>query len=461
MNHRIARLLCLAGFLLVPVFGHAATIVVDTLDDRSDRKICSLRSALNAATLDRPVDACRAGEPGSDRVVFATTLKGRLDLRSVLDVESSVRIEAPAPGQIVLGGAIISIVTDGTAEIRISGLEFRTGLLVRSVAELTLDRLRFVDIVPQMSRASALQIHGPNVGRVTIRDSQFYGNSGQWAPVVVHAEADLIELELAASRFSGNEGTRAGAVYLETYRPMLARVVDSDFYNNHATAFGAAGAIAVEGPANLTFEGSTFARNHAQGAGALSSRFGSGLSVRHSVFERNEAMQASALLVEQLSPLIYPADISFATFVDNGFEAAAPALVNLNGAEITLRANLMRAGSASICGPGPFRSAGFNLELAGNSCSLGSSGDRPYAFADLVRVQLPGRYPAPTTEPRAFDTAIDQLPPGECDDANGFRVDRDLAGRTRPFDFASGQPGGPCDIGAVELRTSDPYFAMP
>lgn len=93
INPRLAPLTAAIGGVLVAGNVQAATITVTTLVDGSVASECTLRSALEAASSQEPVDACPAGS-GDDLIVFASQLSGDLQLsQGALSVGEGVTID--------------------------------------------------------------------------------------------------------------------------------------------------------------------------------------------------------------------------------------------------------------------------------------------------------------------------------------------------------------------------------
>lgn len=439
----------------------AATIVVDTLNDHVDLRYCSIRGALQAAREDRPAQRCIAGDPGADTIRFARHLQGELDLQTPLEIGTSVTLEGDAPEQVTLTGGIVVVDSGGDDRVGFSALDFRTGLLVRSAAELDIRQVRFLEIVSQMSQASAIQIEGPGVEGIHLSHSQFVANHGGAGPIFVAGSANLAELSIDNSRFQSNRGALAGAVYIESQAPIAVSIVATDFVGNSAET-GFSGGIVTDGAVDLYLDGSSFVRNRGGESGALSAMRISGLKVVNSVFERNNGWQASAIWLRYFeAPNALP-ELLFSTIVDNGDQTFRPALVNESGLALQMRANLLRAPYyGSTCQYPNNQSLGYNIEIDQNSCALRAPDDWSYASMNLYRAWLPGRSPVPVPEPNPYGIAVDAVPMWDCEDARGLAVDTDLAGRSRPVEFAGGSPSPFCDVGAVELRSSDQLQPMP
>jgi hypothetical protein len=458
------RLLPAAGLVLLMLQATpatAATIAVDTLDDAIDRRACSLRAAVQAAHTDRPVGACKAGTPGADTIRFRAGLGGAIRLKSPLYIESDLVIEGPGRDRLAISDGLVNVVTGGQARVDIENLEMRTGLFIRAAAAVNIRSVRFKSIRGRMSRASAIQVHGSRfgpVGTVSIRQSSFEGNEGGDSPLAVVGET--LRLSLNDVDFLGNRGDLSGAILLDGAGPVHAEISDSLFAGNQSLG-GLSGAIASLDEAELDLARSSFIGNHAQEAGALFI-VADRLRIANSVFERNGSPSAGAIQVLQLTGTSGQSQLLFSTLVDNDRGGAGPALVHNAPEELWLTGNLMRPGSAwAVCRSRGLRSMGYNLELDTASCRLNGPGDVDHAQMTLYRTRGgTSVYPVPAPDPYHY-AAVDAVPLHACADLYGSSVDDDRLGRPRPVDYASGQPGHDCDVGAIELRAADPLTPMP
>lgn len=439
----------------------AATIAVDTLEDRIDRRVCSLRAAVEAAHIDRYVGGCKPGEPGADTIVFRSGLTGAIRLQSPLYIRSDLSIEGPGADRLAISEAVVSIETDGRAVVELSGLTMHTGLFIRYVRHVGIRGLRFENIYSQMSHASAIQVQGSLLGTVrsvSIADSDFFGNRNSDSVVTVRGRLDRLQIE--RSRFLGNRADLSGAVLLNAPAPLLARIEDSGFASNQAIG-GLAGAIAAVGEVQLELARNHFRVNRGQDSGALFIA-ADRLQVENSVFHRNGSSNTGAIHIEQLTGATGESQLLFSTLVDNDSAGWGPALVNRAGSVLWLGGNLMRPGNAyATCQSQGLASMGYNLELGTNSCLLHGPGDHDNVQMTLYRTDGgTGQYWLPVPDPSHY-FAVDVVPDYACSDLYGQPISEDGFGRTRPVDFSTGQPGHYCDVGAVELRSSDPLTPMP
>ncbi|RFF30290.1 hypothetical protein [Wenzhouxiangella sediminis] len=458
------RLLPAAGLVLLMLQAApaaAATIAVDTLDDTIDRRACSLRAAVQAAHTDRPVGACKAGTPGADTIRFRAGLGGAIRLKSPLYIESDLAIEGPGRDRLAISDGVVNVVTAGQARVDLENLEMRTGLFIRAAAAVNIRSVRFKSIRSRMSRASAIQVHGSRfgpVGAISIRHSSFEGNEGGDSPLAVVGET--LRLSLDDVDFLGNAGDLSGGLLLDGAGPIRVDVSDSLFVGNQSLG-GLSGAIASLDEAELDLTRSTFVGNRAQESGALFV-VADRLRIANSVFERNGSPYAGAIQVLQLTGASGQSQLLFSTLVDNDRGGAAPALVNDAPDTLWLAGNLMRPGNAwAVCQPRGLTSMGYNLELDTGSCRLNGPGDVDHAQMTLYRTRGgTSAYPVPAPDPYHY-AAVDAVPPYACGDLHGSSIDHDRLGRTRPVDYASGQPGANCDVGAIELRAVDALTPMP
>lgn len=129
---------------------HAATIVVNTLDDELNTDgDCSCREALIAANTDRPFDGCPAGS-GADVLTFGDGLAGgtlRLVLtQAVLPIEDSLTIEGR------------NVTIDGQGNAQMFLVSDRTGNVTPETRTI---RVEFHDLTLRGGRGSAIFATGP------------------------------------------------------------------------------------------------------------------------------------------------------------------------------------------------------------------------------------------------------------------------------------------------------------
>lgn len=458
------RLLPAAGvalLLLIAAPATAATIIVDSLEDRSDRRVCSLRSAVEAAHIDQQVGGCRGGAKGADTIGFRTGLTGAIRLAFPLYIRSDLSIEGPGTDRLAITGSVVSIETDGRSEVDLSDLTMQTGLLIRSVRRVGIRSLRFENVYSQMSHASAIQIQGSHLGAVEsveIADSDFYGNRNSDSVVTVTGRLERLSIE--SSNFLGNRADLSGAILLNGTGPLLARIEDSYFAGNQALS-GLGGAIAAIGDARLELARNHFRANRGQESGALFIA-ADRLRIENSVFHRNGAPNTGAIHIVELTGASGDSQLLFSTLVDNDSAGYGPALVNQASNPLWLAGNLLRPGNAfASCDPQGLASTGYNLELDAASCHLGGAGDMGYVRMMLYRISGGSAASSvPVPDPHHW-AAVDAVPAYACSDLYGRPLEDDFLARTRPIDFMSGQPGFDCDVGAVELRASDATMPTP
>lgn len=451
----------LALMLLTAAPAPAATITVDTLEDRLDRKVCSLRAAVEAAHRDSPVARCRAGAPGLDTIRFHSDLKGAIRLQSPLYIESDLSIEGTGPDRLAISDALVLIDTAGRARVDLAELEMRTGLSVRGVAALNIRSLRFKSIRGQMSRASAIQVDGSRsgpVGSVSIRNSSFESNEGNDSPLSVVGET--LRLTLHEVEFLGNHGDWAGAILLDGAGPVEVDITDSTFGGNRSDS-GLAGAIVSLDEAQIELSRATFMYNQGWESGAMFIA-ADRLRIENSAFYQNGSPNTGAIHIVELGGASGDSQLLFSTLVDNDSGGSGPALVNQSRSPLWLGGNLLRPGNATAsCDPQGLASIGYNLELDAASCRLYGPGDMDYVQMMLYRING-GSAAASVPVPDPYHWAgVDAVPDYACNDLDGNPIGDDFLARVRPVDFASGQPGFYCDVGAVELRASDPLTPLP
>lgn len=449
-----------AATLLASTYATAATIVVDTLEDQTDSRSCSLRAAVESAHGDRPVGRCTAGTPGSDTIRFRESVSGTIRLKSSLHIQSDLSIEGPGQDRLAISDATVIIKTNGQARVDLSQLEMRAGLAINGVRAVNIRSVRFNSIRSQMSRASAIQVQGTRSGSiesVSIRDSSFTGNEGSDSPIAVVGETG--QLDIQNVHFHGNRGILAGAILIDGAGSIEVEITDSNFVANQALS-GVAGAVAVFDEAQLQLSRSSFIHNRGMEAGALWV-IADRLRIESSVFYRNGSPNAGAIQVAYLTAASGDSQLLFSTLVDNDIDGWGPALVNRANNPLWIGGNLMRPGNSyAVCDPQGLGSTGFNLEIDTGSCQLYGPGDSSYVYMTLYQTYGGTAIDrAPVPDPYHY-AAVDAVPPSHCSDLYGQAIEHDRFGRTRPLEYQSGQPGYYCDIGAVELRSSDPLSPL-
>jgi len=205
-----------------------------TVTNLSDADPGSLRAAIDDAN----------GQPGSDRILFASGLSGAINLESIINIEGSVQIVGP-------GQATIAV--DGGGD---------SGIFAVGSGEQGADRI-------------AVDISG-----ITLRNGAAMGFGGA-------IDSVNTDLTLSESVLSGNLAQTGGAVYAG-YGGSLT--VDETTFRQNVGGLG--GGIAVIGT-NAKVTASTFSRNSGQGAGgAIMAGEGPdtlSLDIENSTFNRNSA----------------------------------------------------------------------------------------------------------------------------------------------------------------------------
>ncbi len=440
------------GFALA---ADAATITVDTLAPLRAR--CHLAAAMAAAESNAPVNGCVAGEAGrTDVIRFLPNLAGTAVLPPSTQITGSVRIIGNGADKTrVEGTLVVDIPNDGA--FTLANLEMRSGLLMWRAGEAIVDGIRFAQLpAGQMLHGSAIGTPMAQIGRLSIRDSEFLGNTGYLGVVVLSPTARIGEVEIHGSRFIGNQphGPGAGALYIGSQTSQVS-IVASDFLNN-SNMTGLAGAVVVERPATVSVTASIFDGNQGGEAGALWT-YGSELDLVNSSLTRNRGSEAAA--VYMLGGIRF--GLHFSSVVDNGMGSSAPAL-NLDSGPgwSEFRGNVLRAPPGGrVCGWAHVQSLGYNQEYRNHTCNLYSGSDSAHLTWPLVSVDAGagrGRVPAPLMA----GPGVDRVPYYECLQPSHDALTSDVRGSARPWSHGYPDPFGWCDVGPIETHPHDPVFPV-
>lgn len=434
---------------------NAAVITVDTFEPTRSR--CNLAAAIAAAESNVRVNGCMAGEAGgADVIRFLPQLAGTAVLAPSTRITGSVSIIGNGADQVRVDGTlVIDLPDDGTFSL--ANLEMRSGLLVGRAGEVAIDGIRFAQLpAGRMHNGSAIDTPMAQIGRLSIRDSEFVDNTGYLGVVVLSPTARVDNVEIHRSRFIDNHpyGPGAGALYIGSQTSQVS-IVASDFVNNRSVD-GLAGALAVDRPASLSITASVFDSNEGGEAGAIWA-YGGELDLVNSSLTRNLGREAAALYMLGGNRF----GLRFSSVVDNGMAGGAPAL-NLDtgpGLSEFLGSVLRAPQGGRVCGSAPLQSLGFNQEYGHRTCALHGQDDisqLPWHLSAVEAGAGRSRVPAPL---RA-GPGVDRVPYYACRLPSQETIATDVRGVGRPWSHGFADPYGWCDVGPVEKHPDDPAFPV-
>jgi len=433
----------------------AAVITVDTFAPTRAR--CNLAAALQSADSNQPVNQCAAGEAGViDEIRFHPDLTGTAQLGRPFQITDSVRIIGNGPDRIAIeGGLTVDIAAGG--DFTLSGVSMRNGLLLWRAGDVVVERVRFAGLRSQMMYGSAISAPGARLGRLSIRESEFFDNPGELGVVVLPSDAHVDEVEVRDSRFVGNQthGQGSGALYLGAHTHQVT-IRASDFMGNQAWGMSLAGAIVVERPTMLSIEGSIFHGNSGGESGAIWAQ-DSSVDVLNSSLAYNRGAAAGA--VRLVGGEYF--GLRFSAVVDNNPHASfMPALQLDDGpGRVEFLGNVLRAPqNGRVCSQAPIESLGYNQQYAGRSCELHHYTDIDSLPPFLRGVSAGAGRPHVPTWP-AHGPGIDRVPFHECLRSSGELLITDIRDVERPWVHGQADPAGSCDVGPIEQQAN--HFPVP
>lgn len=463
---RLTPLAAAISGVLVAGQVQATTITVTTLLDGSLAEQCTLRSALQAALNQDPVDACPAGN-GDDLIVFASELSGDLQLtQGLLPVNGGVTID---------GDDRITVRGDGsdrvfTASAQYAPIKFQNitiadgnasgygGGILASGRNLTLSN---VTLVNNTSTISGGGLHMFNTaftaGSLTIENSLISGNK---APNRNGGGISLtgysIPITLRNNVFENNEAsTGAGAWLYQVDDYASGMVIENNVFRNNS-AYDQGGPLPNDGNggglfvgtvdyASVMLQGNYFENNHADKNGGgmwafISSSFPeTTVQLSENVFTGNEAggQGGGAWMEATLSTVT----VSETELLNNQAEIGGGLFIN--GGYVTYLSELSVQGNQSADGGGGLRinSSGIvdlrKSRFLGNSTSTGCGGGVYFSGSSSFNA--------------IFDSIFRDNFSGECGGAVAFRGWQSSGAQVviANSEFSNNEEGGGLGGGAI------------
>ncbi|MEO6343766.1 MAG: right-handed parallel beta-helix repeat-containing protein [Dokdonella sp.] len=304
-------------------------------------------------------------------------------------------------------------------------------LIQRSIVDGNLD--------PGAVPAPAVVLHG---GTTTIEDSTITHTAG------LHIRSEIgQQVNLLRVRYIDNNGPISTHVYADV------TIKDSELRDNNSRA------IYADSAAHVEISGSSFIHNSVDdnAGGAVLAEHGANVSISNSTFSGNSfsvtAAQAGARgaaigyrngggayinlrHVTIVAPTIAPFGIQGLGI--GGFGGVGDAAIRVT--------NSILAGSCHLDAVALLQD-NADIESPGNTCGLTSANSLVSVSSSSLALGTLGDHggPTPTYAPATTSVALDAAVTPLC-------LDFDQRGYTRPF-------GAGCDIGAVEIGSSDRIFA--
>ncbi len=277
------------GSLLLAGGVQAATITVNSNLDGNVSGACTLRSAIEAANTNAPVDACVAGS-GADQIVFAPSLSGSTITltEGQIGIYSELTVEGPGSDQLIIAGnggsRLFRVAPPLDDSVAIRGLTLTGGFSNQepggAAVYLVVGGLELEDCVISGNHAESPAWGGAVVAtgyghQLVITDCVLSENTlttDESSPTSVAGAAVLSfqgNLSIDSSQFIDNQSTLAGGAVAAMFSQ--ANIDYSDFIGNQG-ALG--GAILAHLESDLSLSNSLIS-----GSGLSTSSIGGGIFV--------------------------------------------------------------------------------------------------------------------------------------------------------------------------------------
>ena len=289
------RLALAVGSGLLSLSAQAATITVTTTEDGSIAGECTLRDAIRSANENQPYQACTAGEPGPDEIVFDTGVEGVVILSEYETEGRFIQISEPltitGPGSELLTidalyqQQIFTIGADAPTTIfgltltggvgglpdpdnPLSIVTGRVGSAINSYSDVVLHDLLvtenqcigYAGIVQAECLGGAIRVDG----HAQISNSIISANtvhSGSGAGIHIEGQLDLVNATVSDNYATGDDYPGGGIYAIGDVDITASYLLDNQ--TNGVNSFG--GGIAVIGA--LEMDESTISGNHTHGDG--------------------------------------------------------------------------------------------------------------------------------------------------------------------------------------------------
>lgn len=407
--------LCSAALALALSLGaapaRAASFVVTTL---ADSGAGSLRQAITDAN----------ANAGADTITFSVS--GTITLTAVLDIRDTLTIDGTGQSVTISGNNAVPVIDTFYAQ---------AGTL------LTLNSLTIANGNSGIGGSRAAGVFAGNVTSLTVTHSVFSNNlDGSGLAGAIASTNTAGTLTISNSRFTGNSGSSASAVYSGATTVITNSTFDNNVGPSSALLFNGGGTT-------LTVSGSTFSGNSATNAccGAILTSVPG--TITNSTFSGNSsAGQAGALgagggSAGQLT-------VTNSTF--SGNVSGLGGAITGSNPSIMLRNTIVANSTGGNCGAG-IVDAGGNLSDDA-TCAFTAATSLNSTLAQLGPLQNNGG-PTQTMAPQTGSPAIDQGVNTLANDANGAALTTDQRGAGFPRISPS---GGTVDRGAFEVTAAPP-----
>lgn len=478
-------------------FAQAATITVTTTADGSVPAECTLRDAIAAANTNAAVNACAAGDPGQDQIVFAPGVAGTIALTNgQIDIIEPSVITGPGAADLTIdaGAASRHFQIDAGADAIIGGLtlingatfvDYERGGAIYSESDLTLDGVVLTNNVThgQYSDGGAVALlnadltiaGGQVVGNQTIGASSpggaiavyggglymtdahvgLNGTQGDYSPSgtmdIRGGDVEIHRGQIFGGRTLG-DFSRCAGVYVVAGDTLIT---ESEFVDNQTIGdFSAGGGLYAVGDVEII--ASTFAANGTNGAygqaGGMS--INGSATLVNSTISGNSAVTAGGGIY--LSGYYNQLTLLHSTVVDNvsGTGAGGVHIASLGFSYITVSANnsiISDATGVAVCNKDFDAATSTNNLATDSSCGTAALiGGAPVSPSDLDLGPLMfngGLTPTHALGPAS--AAIDVAADTPCSGPLAGSIDQ--RGEPRP-----GAGSTTCDVGAFEVQGTPP-----
>lgn len=346
-----------AGWASVPA--NAATRVVTKLDDTNDGTCdadCSLREAIDVAL-------------SGDAVTFGPDVRGTLLLTL---------------GELVIDQPL-TITGPGQAALTISGGDTQRILSIPATGALTASGLTFSQGKGQYDPGLGVEAAGVVInysGSFAFTDCTFSDNhaDGRYNTQVVNdaavAYGNASGKTMSFTRCTFRDNTAGGGACLDIDAGTVT-VTDSSFIDNIGD-FGPACVIA-NSAATMTITGTTFTGNSARAGGAVFVSGSGGAVIKNTTIAANFSSSGFGAGVYVFNPVL----VTLANVTLSGNSGTVGANVYLTSGGSALMRNTIVANASSNCGgTGTITSHGYNLD-SGATCGFTAAGDKVNTPAGL------------------------------------------------------------------------------